>query len=77
MFQSLLLALSLLGTALSVLAYSSPPSGAITVGTSGKYATLTKALADTSSSVYFVYSGTYKEQVVINRSVKVRRSKVV
>ncbi|KAK0421817.1 pectin lyase fold/virulence factor [Armillaria borealis] len=31
-------------------AYSSPPSGAITVGSSGTYSTLSKALADTSSS---------------------------
>lgn len=36
---------------LSVAALSSPPSGAITVGPGGKYATLSAALADTSSSV--------------------------
>lgn len=73
MLQSLLLSLSLICSALSVFAYSSPPSGAITVGKGGKYATLTQALADKSSNVYFVYGGTYKEQVVINRSgVKVR-----
>ncbi|KAK0450389.1 pectin lyase-like protein [Desarmillaria tabescens] len=45
-------------------AYSSPPSGAITVGSSGTYSTLTKALADTSSSVYFIYSGTYTGQTL-------------
>lgn len=49
-------------------AYSSPPSGAITVGSSGTYSTLSKALADTSSSVYFIYSGTYTGQTLISRS---------
>lgn len=43
--------LSLLVCAQSVLAYSSPPSGSITVGSGGKYSTLAAALADTSSSV--------------------------
>ncbi|KAJ1311106.1 hypothetical protein OPQ81_009607 [Rhizoctonia solani] len=47
---------------------STPPSGAITVGSGGKYSTLSAALQDTSSNVYFVYAGTYKEQVVINRA---------
>jgi pectinesterase len=56
---------ALLGVALGL---SSPPSGAITVGTGGKYATLQAALADTSSSTYFVYSGTYTGQVNITRS---------
>ncbi|KAK0186628.1 pectin lyase-like protein [Armillaria mellea] len=60
-------------------AYSSPPSGAITVGSSGTYSTLSKALADTSSSasppisplgahVYFIYSGTYTGQTLISRN---------
>ncbi|KIM26852.1 carbohydrate esterase family 8 protein [Serendipita vermifera MAFF 305830] len=44
------------------------PSGAITVGASGKYSTLSAALKDTSSNVYYVYAGTYKEQVAISRS---------
>ena len=35
----------------STLALSSPPSGAITVGDGGKYATLSAALNDTSSLV--------------------------
>jgi pectinesterase len=61
-------ALLLLGHALLALAYSSPPSGAITVGSGGKYSTISAALKDTSSSVYFVYSGTYAEQVYITRS---------
>ncbi|KAG9095663.1 hypothetical protein FRC06_009554 [Ceratobasidium sp. 370] len=47
---------------------STPPSGAITVGSGGKYATLSAALKDTSSNVYFVYAGTYKEQVAISRA---------
>ncbi|KAK0448751.1 pectin lyase-like protein [Armillaria borealis] len=49
-------------------AYSSPPSGAITVGSSGTYPNLSKALGDTSSSVYFIYSGTYIGQTLISRS---------
>ncbi|CAE6518532.1 unnamed protein product [Rhizoctonia solani] len=51
-----------------VLAASSPPSGSITVGSSGKYATLAEALADTSSNVYFVYAGTYTGQTSISRA---------
>ncbi|CAE6521679.1 unnamed protein product [Rhizoctonia solani] len=47
---------------------SSPPSGAITVGSGGKYSTLSAALQDTSSNVYFVYAGTYTEQVAISRA---------
>lgn len=57
-----------LSLAISVLCASSPPSGAITVGPGGKYSTLTAALADTSSSVYFVYATSIKERVVITRS---------
>lgn len=72
MFRIVLLATTLLCSALAVLSASTPPSGAITVGSGGKYSTLTAALKDTSSSVYFVYAGTYKEQVVITRAVKVR-----
>ncbi|KAH7097453.1 pectin lyase fold/virulence factor [Auriculariales sp. MPI-PUGE-AT-0066] len=52
-------------------AASSPPSGSITVGPSGsgaKYTTLTSALADTSSNVIFVYSGTYTGQTLISRA---------
>ncbi|KAG8767099.1 hypothetical protein FRC20_004912 [Serendipita sp. 405] len=44
------------------------PAGAITVGSGGKYSTLTAALQDTSSNVYYIYSGTYTGQVVINRA---------
>jgi pectinesterase len=50
------------------LAYNSPPTGAITVGSGGTYATISAALKDTSSSVYFVYAGTYAEQVYITRA---------
>ncbi|KAF8604420.1 carbohydrate esterase family 8 protein [Ceratobasidium sp. AG-I] len=53
---------------ISTLCASSPPSGAITVGPGGKYSTLTAALADTSSSVYFIYATSIKERVVITRS---------
>ncbi len=45
----------------------SPPPGAITVGNGGKYSTLQAALADTSSQVYYVFSGTYNGQTVISR----------
>ncbi|KAG8739532.1 hypothetical protein FRC10_005480 [Ceratobasidium sp. 414] len=54
--------------AISAFCASSPPSGAITVGPGGKYSTLSAALADTSSSVYFVYATTITERVVITRS---------
>jgi len=61
-----LLQLALAATLLPLaLAASSPPSGSITVGPSGsgaKYTSLSSALADTSSNVYFVYSGTYGGQ---------------
>ncbi|CAE6419029.1 unnamed protein product [Rhizoctonia solani] len=60
--------ISLLSVISSVAALTSPPSNAITVGKNGKYTSLSKALADTSSDVYFVYAGTYTEQVVIDRS---------
>ncbi|KAJ3483671.1 hypothetical protein NLI96_g6152 [Meripilus lineatus] len=53
---------------LSVSGLSSPPSGSITIGPGGKYATISSALADTSSSVYFIFAGTFKEQVTITRS---------
>ena len=57
-----------LSLVISALSASSPPSGAITVGPGGKYSTLTAALADTSSSVYFIYATSIKERVVISRS---------
>ncbi|KAG9088174.1 hypothetical protein FRC07_012645 [Ceratobasidium sp. 392] len=60
--------LVLLSLAISAFCASSPPSGAITVGPGGKYSTLTAALADTSSNVYFVYATSIKERVVITRS---------
>ncbi|KAH8928241.1 carbohydrate esterase family 8 protein [Atractiella rhizophila] len=46
------------------------PSGAITVGKNGQgtYSTITAALADTSSNIYYIYSGNYTEQVVISRA---------
>ncbi|KEP53084.1 pectinesterase [Rhizoctonia solani 123E] len=51
-----------------VWAVSSPPSGSITVGNGGKYATLAEALADSSSDVYFIYAGTYTGQTSISRT---------
>ncbi|KAG8950864.1 hypothetical protein FRC04_007096 [Tulasnella sp. 424] len=49
---------------------STVPAGAITVGKNGegKYTTITQALADTSSSIIYVYAGNYTEPVVISRS---------
>ncbi|KAF8672232.1 Pectinesterase [Rhizoctonia solani] len=44
------------------------PAGAITIGSGGKYSTISAALKDTSSNIYYIYSGTYKEQVYINRA---------
>ncbi|PIL31695.1 hypothetical protein GSI_06398 [Ganoderma sinense ZZ0214-1] len=52
----------------SASALSSPPAGAITVGNGGKYATLSAALQDTSSLVYFIYSGTYTDTAIITRA---------
>ncbi|CAE6518457.1 unnamed protein product [Rhizoctonia solani] len=66
--RSLSLLVSVLGLAASILAASSPPTGAITVGSKGKYKTLTEALKDTSSNTYFVYSGTYTGQTTITRA---------
>ncbi|CCA76937.1 probable pectinesterase precursor [Serendipita indica DSM 11827] len=44
------------------------PTGAITVGSGGKYSTLAAALKDTSSNVYYIYAGTYTGQVAISRA---------
>ncbi|CAE6514683.1 unnamed protein product [Rhizoctonia solani] len=44
------------------------PAGAITIGNGGKYSTISAALKDTSSNVYYIYTGTYKEQVYIERA---------
>ena len=49
MYARLLLLFSAVIT--GALALSSPPSGAITVGSGGKYSSLSAALKDTSSSV--------------------------
>jgi len=49
----------------AVIALSEPPTGSITVGSvnsGAQYSSLTEALADTSSNVIFVYSGTYGGQ---------------
>ncbi|KAK8245336.1 pectinesterase-like protein [Phyllosticta capitalensis] len=67
MFKSLLSAAALVGSALAL---SSPPSGALTVGSSGKYSKIQDAVdaLDTSSSsdqTIFIYKGTYEEQVVV------------
>ncbi|CAE6425177.1 unnamed protein product [Rhizoctonia solani] len=67
-FSLLSSSVSLLSLVWSVSCASSPPSGSITVGKGGKYTTLSAALKDTSSDTYFVYAGSYKEQVVINRA---------
>ncbi|KAL5638976.1 hypothetical protein ACGC1H_003373 [Rhizoctonia solani] len=44
------------------------PAGAITIGNGGKYSTISAALKDTTSNVYYIYAGTYKEQVYIERA---------
>ncbi|KAI0652113.1 pectin lyase-like protein [Trametes meyenii] len=62
---SLLLLLPYL--ALGASALSTPPAGAITVGSGGKYATLSAALKDTSSLVYYVFPGTYTDTAIITR----------
>ncbi|KAH7340671.1 pectin lyase fold/virulence factor [Rhizoctonia solani] len=66
--RSLSLLVPVLGLVSSVFAASSPPAGAITVGSKGKYKTLAAALKDTSSNIYFIYSGTYTGQTIVNRA---------
>ncbi|KAF8744491.1 Pectinesterase, partial [Rhizoctonia solani] len=66
--RSLSLLTSVLGLAAFAFAASSPPAGAITVGSKGKYKTLAEALKDTSSNTYFVYSGTYTGQTIVTRT---------
>ncbi|KAK8152907.1 pectinesterase-like protein [Phyllosticta citrichinensis] len=67
MFKLFTIASALFGSALAL---TSPPSGALTVGPSGKYSTIQEAVdaLDTSSSsdqTIFIYSGIYKEQVIV------------
>ncbi|KAK7543879.1 pectinesterase-like protein [Phyllosticta citricarpa] len=67
MFKLLAAASALVGSALAL---TSPPSGALTVGSEGKYSTIQEAVdaLDTSSSsdqTIFIYSGKYEEQVVV------------
>ncbi|KEP48055.1 pectinesterase [Rhizoctonia solani 123E] len=61
-------ALALLSAVASGLCATSPPPGSITVGPGGTYSTLSAALQDTSSNVYFVYATSIQERVVITRS---------
>ncbi|KAG9081902.1 hypothetical protein FRC06_005337 [Ceratobasidium sp. 370] len=66
------LSIAHLGTPKSRLTASAPsssiPAGAITVGSGGKYSTIAAALKDTSSNIYYIYAGTYKEQILISRA---------
>ncbi|KAF2143505.1 carbohydrate esterase family 8 protein [Aplosporella prunicola CBS 121167] len=62
--------LSLLALAGSALAITSPPTGALTVGSSGTYKTVQEAVdalstSTTSEQTIFIYAGTYKEQVTL------------
>lgn len=49
---------------------TSPPAGAITVGQSGTFKTISAAVASLgkgqAAKTIFIYSGTYNEQVFIN-----------
>ncbi|OBT74991.1 hypothetical protein VF21_06298 [Pseudogymnoascus sp. 05NY08] len=54
----------------SVVAITTPPSGALTVGSGGTYSTIQKAInalstSSSSTQKIFIYSGTYNEQVKI------------
>ncbi|CUA75380.1 hypothetical protein RSOLAG22IIIB_11704 [Rhizoctonia solani] len=51
----------------SSLCASSPPAGSITVGPGGQYSTLSDALTNTSSNIYFIYGTSIHERVVITR----------
>lgn len=63
------LALVVLNFTKVALSLSSPPSGALTVGSSGTYKTVSAAVAAASSgSTIFIYSGTYAEKVYITVS---------
>ncbi|CAE7220376.1 unnamed protein product [Rhizoctonia solani] len=59
--------LVLLSAAASGLCANSPPPGSITVGPGGTYSSLSSALQDTSSNVYFIYGTSVQERVVITR----------
>ncbi|KAJ1303289.1 hypothetical protein OPQ81_011486 [Rhizoctonia solani] len=66
--RTLAVFLGLLGSSFVASAGSYPPAGAITIGgTKGKYPNISIALLDTSSDVYFIYAGTYNEQIYVNR----------
>jgi len=57
-------------TAVLATARTTPPTGALTVGSSGKYSTIQKAVdalstTSTTAQSIFIYSGTYSEQVTI------------
>ncbi|CCO34745.1 putative pectinesterase A [Rhizoctonia solani AG-1 IB] len=65
MLSKVLISFLLAGT-LSLCA-SSPPTGSITVGPEGQYPTLSAALTDISSNVYFIYGTIINERVVITR----------
>jgi pectinesterase len=60
--------LTLLLLAVPAICAATPPGDAITVGPDGIYSTLTTALADTSSNVFFVYATSIKERVEITRA---------
>ncbi|CAE6392066.1 unnamed protein product [Rhizoctonia solani] len=59
--------LLLLSAISSSLCASSPPAGSITVGPGGQYSTLSDALTNTSSNVYFIYGTSIHKRVVITR----------
>ncbi|CAE6478338.1 unnamed protein product [Rhizoctonia solani] len=63
----LLKTLALFSLAASSLCATSPPPGSITIGPGGTYSTLSAALQDTSSNVYFIYATSIRERVVITR----------
>ncbi|KAG8876793.1 hypothetical protein FRB97_003916 [Tulasnella sp. 331] len=67
---SLVSLLSLAALQISLCRGATIPSGAITIDLNGagKYTTITAALADTSSNIYYIYAGTYNEAVVISRA---------
>lgn len=65
-----LLSLSAFVCAVLATSRTTAPSGALTVGSSGKYSTIQKAVnalstTSTTAQSIFIYSGTYSEQVII------------
>ncbi|KAF7985848.1 hypothetical protein HWV62_538 [Athelia sp. TMB] len=69
MHLPIVLALAAVFRLVSAASRTTPPAGALTVGSSGTYKTVSAALAAASSgATIFIYAGTYKETVLFTTS---------